>query len=60
MVIIFEGRRVNSFFEGKTHQIQLNNTPKLHFFFWITNPLTTQIHEFYVITKSEIEFILLT
>ena len=32
MVIIFEGRRVNSFFEGKTHQIQLNNTPKLQFF----------------------------
>ena len=25
----FEGRRVNSIFEWKTHQIQLNNTPKL-------------------------------
>ena len=31
-VIIFEGRRVNSNFEGKTHQIQLINTPKLQIF----------------------------
>ena len=31
-VIIFEGRTVNFFFEGKNHQIQLNNTPKVQFF----------------------------
>ena len=31
---------VNSYFEGKTHQIQLISTPKLQFFFWKTNLLT--------------------
>ena len=31
-VIIFWGRRVNSNFEGKTHQIQLINIPKLQIF----------------------------
>ena len=31
-VIAFRGRKVNSYFEGKTHQIQLINTPKLIFF----------------------------
>ena len=31
-VIIFWGRMVNSNFQGKTHQIQLINTPKLQIF----------------------------
>ena len=38
-VINFRRRRVNSYFEEKTHQIQLINTPKLQFFFWNAKPL---------------------
>ena len=31
-VIIFRGRRVSFYLEGKTHQTQLINTPKLQIF----------------------------
>lgn len=38
-VPIFARRRVNSNFWGKPHQIQLTNTPGLHFFFLKQQPL---------------------
>ena len=39
-VIIFGGRRVNSNFGERVHQIQLVNTPQITISFWITNLLS--------------------